>query len=223
MPEKDSIATPSIVTEPPRDPRRRQRAHPRRGALAVARVGASQAAHRRHRLRPYRRHHWRALGQSRPSGAVFLAPSRRAERSGRGPRRACASRHRRSGDRVRRRAVHRGALCGAAADRPRLRRGAQRQDHARCLQCGCAARRQHASPTKSSSEGIGVVSQKYLPGARLVRAFNTLNYKIFASEANRPDPKLAVPIAGDDPEAVKTAAGAGARCRLRSGRGRQAC
>src|SRR5215471_16737535 len=55
-------------------------------------------------------------------------------------------------------------------------------------------------------EGIGVVSQKYLPGARLVRAFNTLNYKIFASEANRPDPKLAVPIAGDDPEAVKAAA-----------------
>jgi predicted dinucleotide-binding enzyme len=56
-------------------------------------------------------------------------------------------------------------------------------------------------------EGIGVVSQKYLPGTRLVRAFNTLNYKIFASEANRPDPKLAIPIAGDDPEAVQTAAG----------------
>jgi predicted dinucleotide-binding enzyme len=56
-------------------------------------------------------------------------------------------------------------------------------------------------------EGIGVVSQKYLTGARLVRAFNTLNYKIFAGEANRPDPKLAVPIAGDDPEAVQTAAG----------------
>jgi predicted dinucleotide-binding enzyme len=55
-------------------------------------------------------------------------------------------------------------------------------------------------------EGIGVVSQKYLTGARLVRAFNTLNYKIFASEANRPDPKLAVPIAGDDAAAVATAA-----------------
>src|SRR5271170_113674 len=53
-------------------------------------------------------------------------------------------------------------------------------------------------------EGVGVVSQKYLAGARLVRAFNTLNYKIFASEANRPDPKLAIPIAGDDPEAVQT-------------------
>jgi predicted dinucleotide-binding enzyme len=56
-------------------------------------------------------------------------------------------------------------------------------------------------------DGIGVVSQKYLSGVRLVRAFNTLNYKIFESEANRPDPKLAVPIAGDDPEAVQVAAG----------------
>ena len=56
-------------------------------------------------------------------------------------------------------------------------------------------------------EGIGVVSQKYLSGARIVRAFNTLNYKIFASEANRPDPKLAVPIAGDDAEAVQVAEG----------------
>jgi predicted dinucleotide-binding enzyme len=52
-----------------------------------------------------------------------------------------------------------------------------------------------------------VTSQKYLPGTRLVRAFNTLNYLIFAREANRPDPKLAIPIAGDDPEAVKVAAG----------------
>jgi 8-hydroxy-5-deazaflavin:NADPH oxidoreductase len=55
-------------------------------------------------------------------------------------------------------------------------------------------------------DGIGIVSQKYLPGVRLVRAFNTLNYAIFAREANRPDPRVAVPIAGDDPEAVKVAA-----------------
>ena len=55
-------------------------------------------------------------------------------------------------------------------------------------------------------DGIGMVSQKYLPGVRLVRAFNTLNYTIFAREANRPDPKIAVPIAGDDAEAVKVAA-----------------
>jgi 8-hydroxy-5-deazaflavin:NADPH oxidoreductase len=55
-------------------------------------------------------------------------------------------------------------------------------------------------------DGIGVTSQKLLPGTRLVRAFNTLSYTIFAREANRPDPKLAIPIAGDDPEAVQVAA-----------------
>jgi predicted dinucleotide-binding enzyme len=55
--------------------------------------------------------------------------------------------------------------------------------------------------------GIGVTSQKYLPGARVVRAFNTLSYRIFASEANRAAPRLAVPIAGDDREAVQVAAG----------------
>ena len=56
------------------------------------------------------------------------------------------------------------------------------------------------------ANGIGVTSQKYLPGTRLVRAFNTMSYKVFASEANRPDPKLAVPIAGDDQEAIRMAA-----------------
>jgi predicted dinucleotide-binding enzyme len=56
-------------------------------------------------------------------------------------------------------------------------------------------------------DGVGVISQKYLPGARLVRAFNTLGYMIFDREANRPAPRLAVPIAGDDPEAVRIAAG----------------
>jgi predicted dinucleotide-binding enzyme len=54
--------------------------------------------------------------------------------------------------------------------------------------------------------GIGVTSQKYLPGTRVVRAFNTLSYMIFAREANRADPKLAIPIAGDDPEAMRVAA-----------------
>ncbi|MEO6748345.1 MAG: NAD(P)-binding domain-containing protein [Casimicrobiaceae bacterium] len=55
--------------------------------------------------------------------------------------------------------------------------------------------------------GIGITSQKYLPGTRLVRAFNTMSYTIFAREAHRPDPKLAIPIAGDDPEAVQVATG----------------
>ncbi|VTU40912.1 hypothetical protein H4CHR_05645 [Variovorax sp. PBS-H4] len=61
--------------------------------------------------------------------------------------------------------------------------------------------------TLGEQEGVGVVSQKYLAGARLVRAFNTMSYVIFAREAHRPDPKLAVPIAGDDTHAVQVAAG----------------
>lgn len=56
-------------------------------------------------------------------------------------------------------------------------------------------------------DGIGVTSQKYFPDARVVRAFNTLSYTIFAREANRADPKLAIPIAGDDQQAVATASG----------------
>jgi 8-hydroxy-5-deazaflavin:NADPH oxidoreductase len=58
-----------------------------------------------------------------------------------------------------------------------------------------------------NQNGIGVTSQKYLPGTRLVRAFNSFSYMVFVREANRPGPKLAVPIAGDDAEGVKVAAG----------------
>lgn len=54
-------------------------------------------------------------------------------------------------------------------------------------------------------DGIGVTSQRYLAGAHVVRAFNTLSYMIFAREAHRADPKLAIPIAGDDPRAVEVA------------------
>ncbi|MEJ8822824.1 NAD(P)-binding domain-containing protein [Variovorax humicola] len=73
--------------------------------------------------------------------------------------------------------------------------------------CNAVASRDGSVADEVEQEGIGVVSQKYLSGARLVRAFNTMSYTIFTREANRPDPKLAVPIAGDDPDAVKVAAG----------------
>ncbi|MBV9530477.1 MAG: NAD(P)-binding domain-containing protein [Bradyrhizobium sp.] len=68
------------------------------------------------------------------------------------------------------------------------------------------ASRDGAIAEEVERDGIGVTSQKYLPGARLVRAFNTLSYMIFEREANRPAPRLAVPIAGDDQEAVQVAA-----------------
>ena len=68
------------------------------------------------------------------------------------------------------------------------------------------AARDGAIAEEAERNGIGITSQKYLPGTRLVRAFNTISYMIFARDANRPEPKLAIPIAGDDPEAVRIAA-----------------
>lgn len=73
--------------------------------------------------------------------------------------------------------------------------------------CNAVPARDGAIAEEVEQNGIGVTTQKYFPGARIVRAFNTIGYIYFAQEANRADPKLAVPIAGDDPEAVKVAAG----------------
>ena len=73
--------------------------------------------------------------------------------------------------------------------------------------CNAVATRDGAIAEEVERDGVGVTSQKYLVGTRLVRSFNTMSYMIFAREANRPDPKLAIPIAGDDVEAVKVAAG----------------
>src|ERR1700687_3883848 len=69
--------------------------------------------------------------------------------------------------------------------------------------CNAFAARDGPIADEVERNGIGITSQKYLPGTRLVRAFNTLSYIILVREANRPDPKLAVPIAGDDPEALQ--------------------
>ncbi len=87
------------------------------------------------------------------------------------------------------------------------------RDYAAALQgkivldaCNAVAARDGAIADEVEREGVGITSQKYLPGTRLVRAFNTLSYRILAQEANRPDPRLAIPIAGDDPQAVRVAA-----------------
>jgi hypothetical protein len=69
------------------------------------------------------------------------------------------------------------------------------------------AARDGAVAEEVEQNGIGVTSQKYLAGTRLVRGFNTMSYKTFAAEANRAAPRLAIPIAGDDAEAVKVASG----------------
>jgi len=72
--------------------------------------------------------------------------------------------------------------------------------------CNAVPARDGAIAEEVEKNGIGVTTQKYFPGARIVRAFNTMGYTYFQQEANRPDPKLAVPIAGDDADAVRVAA-----------------
>lgn len=73
--------------------------------------------------------------------------------------------------------------------------------------CNAVSARDGAIADEVEQNGIGTTSQKYLAGARIVRAFNTMSYATFAREAHRPDPKLAIPIAGDDPQALQTATG----------------
>jgi len=58
---------------------------------------------------------------------------------------------------------------------------------------------------EAKEEGIGVTSAKYLRGARIVRAFNTMSYRYFASEANRAGERMAIPLAGDDKDALNVA------------------
>jgi predicted dinucleotide-binding enzyme len=53
--------------------------------------------------------------------------------------------------------------------------------------------------------GTGVASPRYLPGVRLVRAFNAINSDDLTSEAHRSGQPIAIPLAGDDPEALAVA------------------
>jgi predicted dinucleotide-binding enzyme len=53
--------------------------------------------------------------------------------------------------------------------------------------------------------GTGVASARYLPGAKLVRAFNAIKYTDLASQAHRPGEPAAIPLAGDDAHALSVA------------------
>jgi 8-hydroxy-5-deazaflavin:NADPH oxidoreductase len=54
-------------------------------------------------------------------------------------------------------------------------------------------------------KGTGVASPEFLPGARLVRAFNSVGFLQLQSEAHRAGDKVAIPLAADDPAALKVA------------------
>ncbi len=54
-------------------------------------------------------------------------------------------------------------------------------------------------------KGTGVSSAEFLPGVRLVRAFNAINSGDLASEAHRSGERIAIPLAGDDSQALEVA------------------
>lgn len=74
------------------------------------------------------------------------------------------------------------------------------------LDAGNAVLARDGEITKETREkGIGITSLKYLAGARIVRAFNTMSFRKLADNANRPGARMAIPIAGDDKEALTVA------------------
>ena len=74
------------------------------------------------------------------------------------------------------------------------------------IDAGNAVQARDGDITKETREnGIGITSAKYLSGARIVRAFNTMNFRRLESNSNRPGARMAIPIAGDDKEALVVA------------------
>jgi predicted dinucleotide-binding enzyme len=55
-------------------------------------------------------------------------------------------------------------------------------------------------------KGTGVASAEFLPGVRLVRAFNAISYRNLRSDAHRKGELVGIPIAADDPQALQVAA-----------------
>ena len=74
------------------------------------------------------------------------------------------------------------------------------------IDAGNAVQARDGDITKETREnGIGMTSAKYFSGARIVRAFNTMSFRKLESNSNRPGARMAIPIAGDDKEALAVA------------------
>jgi predicted dinucleotide-binding enzyme len=56
---------------------------------------------------------------------------------------------------------------------------------------------------EAKEKGAAISTAAMFPGARTFRAFNAIGFATFQKEAHRPSPRLAVPVAADDPAALK--------------------
>ncbi len=59
-----------------------------------------------------------------------------------------------------------------------------------------------ASDAIAAGQGAGEPVARLLPGARLVRAFNSVYFKVLETEAHRAGDRVGIPLAGDDEDAL---------------------
>jgi 8-hydroxy-5-deazaflavin:NADPH oxidoreductase len=71
--------------------------------------------------------------------------------------------------------------------------------------CNPSVQRDGDMAKEALDKGTGMVDPTYLPGTRLVRAFNTINYMSLASEAHRTGDAVGIPLATDDKQALHIA------------------
>ena len=59
--------------------------------------------------------------------------------------------------------------------------------------------------TRAREKGAGLASAEFLPGARIVRAFNAIGYSTMADAAQRHGGRMGMPMASDDAAAIAVA------------------
>ncbi|MGH8702723.1 MAG: NADPH-dependent F420 reductase [Burkholderiales bacterium] len=73
--------------------------------------------------------------------------------------------------------------------------------------CNPIPRRDGDMAKEALAKGTGVASPEFLPGTRIVRAYNEVGYASMRDEAHRAGERLGIPLAGDDAQAVEMAVG----------------
>lgn len=68
-----------------------------------------------------------------------------------------------------------------------------------------SARRDGAMAADAQKKGAGIATADYLHNRRVVRAFNCIPARTLATESNRKPARIAIPIGGDDPRALRIA------------------
>ena len=71
--------------------------------------------------------------------------------------------------------------------------------------CNPIPQRDGDMANEAKAAGAGISSARLLPGARLVRAFNSVGYRMLQSEAHRAGERVAIPLASDEGEALAVA------------------